>query len=80
MNESTFPDPLVEQIVNAYYVPVQFDVEGDARLTSHYQVSDLPTILIVDDHDKVIKKFTGYYSSRRLAGSLQALANEQALT
>lgn len=62
MNEVTFRDPEVIQVINARYVPVRLDVEANADILRQYQVDSYPTIIIFNSNKQIIKQFTGFTS------------------
>lgn len=74
MEAYSFQDPLVVQIVNANYIPIRIDIEDSQALASRYEISDIPTVLIVDDENRIIKRYSGYTSSRILANRLKEYA------
>jgi thioredoxin-like negative regulator of GroEL len=50
----------VASAVSAGYVPVLVDADNDTVLASRYQVSSIPTILLLDADGRLVKRNNGF--------------------
>lgn len=71
---STFSDPRVIQLINKDYVPVKVDIEADAALARRYKITEFPVFIVLDEHNKELKRFSGYNSPQGLLRKLSGLA------
>jgi thiol:disulfide interchange protein len=55
MKHDVWPDPDVARVVAGGYVPVLIDTDRDGVTTARYEVSGIPTVLVLDDTGKVIR-------------------------
>jgi thiol:disulfide interchange protein len=60
MKHDVWPHPQVASAVSAGYVPVLVDADNDTVLASRYQVSSIPTILLLDADGRVVKRNNGF--------------------
>lgn len=72
MENYTFQDPEVAQIVNARYIPIRIDLENDGNVASRYEIKSIPTVLILDSQNRVLKTISGYTYPHGLAKTLRA--------
>jgi thiol:disulfide interchange protein len=60
MKHDVWPHPAVAGAVNASYVPVFVDADRDTVLAARYQVSAIPTVLLLDADGRVVRRNDGY--------------------
>ena len=60
MKHDVWPHPQVAAAVNSAVVPLLVDADRDAVLGPRYQVSAIPTVLLIDAGGRVIKRHDGY--------------------
>jgi thiol:disulfide interchange protein len=63
MKHDVWPHPQVASAVSAGYVPVLVDADNDTVLAARYQVSSIPTILLLDADGRVVKRNNGFLPS-----------------
>lgn len=62
MRETTLVDTSVVKMVNESFVPVMIDADNDKALVKKYNVTGLPTFLILNSKGKVLKETSGEVS------------------
>jgi thioredoxin-like negative regulator of GroEL len=60
MKHDVWPHPAVAGAINAGYVPVLVDADRDTVLAARYQVSAIPTVLLLDADGRVVRRNDGY--------------------
>ena len=60
MKHDVWPHPQVEKAISAGFVPVLVDADRDTVLADRYQVSSIPTILLLDPDGRVVKRNNGF--------------------
>lgn len=60
MKHDVWPHPRVAEAISAGYVPVLVDADRDTVLADRYQVSSIPTILLLDADGRVVKRNNGF--------------------
>jgi thiol:disulfide interchange protein len=60
MKHDVWPDPQVARAVDAEYVPLLVDADRDTVLAARYQVSSIPTVLLLDADGRVVKRNDGF--------------------
>ncbi len=60
MKHDVWPDPQVARAVDAEYVPLLVDADRDTALAARYQVSSIPTVLLLDADGRVVKRNDGF--------------------
>jgi thiol:disulfide interchange protein len=60
MKHDVWPHPQVASAVSAGYVPVLVDADNDTVLAARYQVSSIPTILLLDADGRLVKRNNGF--------------------
>jgi thioredoxin-related protein len=73
MDSSTFPDPAVIQLVNSHYVPVLVDIEQDMAVRERYHISEIPSLIVIDRHNREVRRFYGYASANTVVRELSRL-------
>ncbi len=77
MDETTYNDKEVINTLQANFVPVKINIDDfdGYTLKAEYNIKVLPTILIVDQNGKVIKRFEESLSPTKLKDELVNIAN-----
>jgi thioredoxin 1 len=70
LDEKTYPDQGVQQILSQKYVPVKVNVDNNPDLASKYNVYGLPTLVILDANGNEIKRVEGYQTPSELRSML----------
>ena len=60
MKHDVWPDPQVARAVDAESVPLLVDADRDTVLAARYQVSSIPTVLLLDADGRVVKRHDGF--------------------
>lgn len=76
MESSTFPDPRVVELIHNHFVPVKVDLDEDAAVSRRYGITEIPTLIVVDEHNRELKRFHGYSSPQGVLRELTSLANQ----
>lgn len=56
MKHEVWPDPEVGRLVNTGYVPVLVDIDKHQALAQRYNVTSIPTVLVLDSWGTVTKR------------------------
>jgi thioredoxin-related protein len=79
MEAEVFNDPEIGAKMNAFFVCVQFDFEGNKSLADKYGFSSIPTTLCLDSTGELLRKTTGYgiksYTIEQLNGMIHLMPN-----
>jgi thioredoxin 1 len=70
LDEKTYSDGKVKQVMAQKYVAVKVNVDQNPDLASKYSVYGLPTLIIMDSNGNVIKRLEGYQSPSQLLSML----------
>ena len=71
MDNYSFSDPAVVQLVSRYYIPVKVDIEQEVSVSNRYNITEIPSLIILDAHKKELKRFYGYASAQSLISKLE---------
>jgi hypothetical protein len=71
------PDPKVIAATNRF-IRVQVNTVDRLSLLQKYDVTTIPTVLVIDSHGKIIKKFSGLPTSDEFADGLEQLLKKTA--
>jgi thiol:disulfide interchange protein len=74
MKHDVWPHPRVVSAVDAGHVPLLVDADRDTVLAARYQVSAIPTVLLLDADGRVVKRKDGYLST---SGMLRFLSEAE---
>ena len=79
LNEEIFPQPEVLNAITSHYIPLRADISNSSSpgtpLGEKYQVSAIPTLLIVDAKGNVLNKQVGLASASALTNWLNQNAS-----
>jgi hypothetical protein len=70
MGAVTYPNPEVEQYLNAHFIPVQFDVMAQPEKMEELNSMWTPTIIVQDGEGKEHRRTQGYLDPQRFLGEL----------
>lgn len=59
MRETTLQDTSVIKTINESFIPVLVDADNDREIVAKYRVTGLPSFLILNGKDKVLKETSG---------------------
>jgi thiol:disulfide interchange protein len=74
MKHDVWPHPKVASAISAGYIPVLVDADRDTVLADRYQVSSIPTILLLDADGRVVKRHNGFLPRSGMLRFLNATA------
>jgi len=76
MDEITYQDPKVIELIRSHYVPVRVDADSRPYLANQYEDYGWPaTIVFGADKGEIVKR-RGYLPPRQMASMLQAIIND----
>ena len=58
MKHDVWPDPAVERALTQSYVPLLIDVDRDNTASERYGVGAIPTVLVLDETGRVVRRAT----------------------
>ena len=58
MKHDVWPDPAVERALAQSYVPLLIDVDRDDTVAGRYGVGGIPTVLVLDETGRVVRRAT----------------------
>jgi thioredoxin 1 len=67
MKHDSWPDPHVRDLANANYIPLAIDIDQDQETASRYNISSIPTVMILSTDGQVRRSNTGFLSASDLA-------------
>ncbi len=76
MEETTYRDPEVVDLIARRYVPVQVDQDARPDLSNRYEDSGWPATIIFAADGTELVKFSGYIPPRRMASLLQGVIDD----
>ena len=71
MDKTTWQAPAIIQLIQANFIPVLADINSQPTIVAQYQITSLPTMLILDSDNHVIKTFSGYTTPDVMEKDLQ---------
>lgn len=74
MKHDVWPDPAVGRALAASYVPLLIDVDRNGHVADRYNVSSVPTVLVLDGTGRVVREST--FLSARSAAAMVAFLND----
>jgi thiol:disulfide interchange protein len=79
MDREVFPDKALGKLVNEVFIPFKVDADyfWGMDIAKKYGVKAFPTILIVDNKGKEVKRIVGYRTADKLIDELQPLSEFQ---
>lgn len=75
MKKEVYTNDDVIQQVNSHYIAVYVDIDNDAAVANHYQISGVPTTIIMNGDRQVLKSESGYLSASELSSLLSNAAS-----
>jgi uncharacterized protein len=76
MDETTYQDPKVVELINAKYLPVKVDQDANPDLSNRYEDYGWPATIVFDSEGKEIVKRRGYIPPLVMASLLQAIIDD----
>ncbi len=74
MDHLTFKDPGVVQLVSQRYIPVKVDIEKNKAFAKRYKITEIPYLIILNDRNQVLKRYSGYASAQSVTRELVAFS------
>lgn len=74
--KSTLADPIVIDFITNHFFPVILNIDKNKDAVVNFQITELPTILILDSNLKVIDQATGSLDSAQALTFLQTVVKE----
>jgi uncharacterized protein YyaL (SSP411 family) len=76
MEETTYKDPRVIELVRSRFVPVRVDQDARPDLSNRYEDYGWPATIVFDARGTEIVKFSGYIPPRRMVSLLQGIIDD----
>ena len=76
MDEKTYADPKVQQLIGARYLPVGIDADSDPALASRYGDWGWPATIVLSADGTEIVKRRGFIAPEQMAALLQAIIDD----
>ncbi|HXB57491.1 MAG TPA: DUF255 domain-containing protein [Vicinamibacteria bacterium] len=76
MEETTYRDPRVIELVRARFVPVRVDQDARPDLSNRYEDYGWPATIVFDPRGTEIVKFSGYIPPDRMVSLLQGIIDD----
>jgi|GEM_PF-834110 len=73
LEQEVFPQSKVAQLLNERYIPVRVDTDHDPGFAQKYDISGLPTLLILEADGSEAGRITGYMEAEPFAERLEAI-------
>lgn len=70
MGSVTYPDLMVASLLNAYYVPVQVDIDEVSKLATQYSAIWTPNLNVLDGEENLIYRVEGWLPPSEIAAML----------
>ncbi|MES2216951.1 MAG: protein-disulfide reductase DsbD [Pseudomonadota bacterium] len=78
MDKTTMHSPeIIKQVVDNF-IPVLVDVDDRLDLAAKYHISSLPTILILDGDNHIVRIFSGYFTAEFMQTNLKKIIDHSA--
>lgn len=74
MKSETYSNNSVIELVNKYYIPVMVDIDDEASIADKYNISSVPTVIILDGDYKIVDSKAGFQDVSDLVKMLQSNA------
>lgn len=72
MEHTTFNDPRIIDVINDDYMAIYANADTNVELLKTYKIVNIPTILIMDSSNHVLKTLSGYIAADDLLHELQS--------
>ena len=76
-------EPVINEVVKKYQdsihyisIPVQVNNKYNEEMMTKYNITLVPTIIILDKHQNVVKRIEGYVDAQTLEGYLRKACND----
>jgi uncharacterized protein len=76
MDETTYKDPVVVQLLQKGYIAVKVDQDGRPDLSNRYEEYGWPATIIFDSKGKELAKLSGYQPPERMRAMLKAFLDD----
>jgi uncharacterized protein len=76
MEETTYKDPKVVELVRSRYLPIRVDQDARPDLSNRYEEYGWPATVIFDKGGAELAKFQGYVPPARMASLLQGIIDD----
>ena len=76
MRHEVWSDPRLRELVASRFIPVRISVDANPDLASHFQVSDTPTVILLNGKDERFRE-SGFVAAYDLASRLQGATQPQ---
>ena len=70
MGTVTYPNPDVERVINAHFVPTRFNVKEDPGVMDRWNASWTPTLIVEDPDGKEHRRVQGFLDPRRFVAEM----------
>lgn len=73
MSKTTWRSPAVIAEVNKSFIPVVLDIDTEQNIAIRYRITSLPTVMILDSNNRVLKIFSGYFTPEFMEKNLKEI-------
>jgi len=80
MDKTTWSVPSLIQEIQNDFIPVLVDVDARVNIAVQYRMNSLPSVIILDSDNKIIKIFTGYFPADFMEQHLKEIAGSNIQT
>jgi thiol:disulfide interchange protein len=77
MDKTTWKNPDIIQTIKTSFIPLLIDVDSQLNLAAKYQITSLPTTMILDYNNRIIKIFAGYFTPEFMEESLNKIIHDK---
>lgn len=67
----TLQNSKIVSTINSRFIPVIIDIDNNASIAKQYNITHLPTFIILDANNKIIDSFFGYMTAAELMKKLK---------
>jgi thioredoxin-related protein len=70
LDQNTFKDPRIIQLLNDYFIPLKIDANREPALTQALKIQAYPTLVLASNDGKILGLIEGYMEANRLMDHL----------
>ncbi len=78
LEQNTWSNDSVSNLLTASFVPLKVDGEKNANLTRTLGVQGFPTVIVLSPQGKVLERVTGYLDANKMLAKLRPVAAQSA--
>jgi thiol:disulfide interchange protein len=78
MDKTTWQKASIIQTIQTNFIPVLVDVDTQLKIAAQYRITSLPTVIILDANNRIIKIFSGYFTPEIMEENLNKIIENNA--